>query len=83
MIQINMHEKDRALIQSTLDFFGGIGYITGNVSKPNNRAMVDFRVSTLNDIIKIIIPHFYNFPLITQKSSDYIIFKQIALLMLK
>lgn len=73
-----MHEKDRALIQSIQDFFGGIGY----VSKPNNRAMVEFRVSTLNDIINIIIPHFYNYPLITQKSSDYIIFKQIALLML-
>ena len=77
-IQIKMHEKDRALIQSIQDFFGGIGY----VSKPNNRAMVEFRVSTLNDIINIIIPHFDNYPLITKKSSDYIIFKQIALLML-
>jgi hypothetical protein len=28
-----MHEKDRALIQSIQDFFGGIGYI----SKTNNR----------------------------------------------
>lgn len=73
-----MHEKDRALIQSIQDFFGGIGYI----SKPNNRAMVEFRVSTLNDIINIIIPHFDNYPLITKKSSDYFLFKQIALLML-
>jgi hypothetical protein len=44
--------------------------------------MVEFRVSTLNDIINIIIPHFDNYPLITKKSSDYILFKQIALLML-
>lgn len=73
-----MHEKDRALIQSIQYFFGGIGY----VSKPNNRAMVEFRVSTLNDIINIIIPHFDNFPLITKKSSDYILLRQIALLML-
>ena len=77
-VQIKMHEKDRALIQSIQDFFGGIGY----VSKPNNRAMVEFRVSTLNDIINIIIPHFDNYPLITKKSSDYFLFKQIALLML-
>lgn len=49
-----------------------------NVSKPNNSAMVEFRVSALKDIIDIIIPHFYNYPLITKKSSDYIIFKQIA-----
>lgn len=77
-IQIKMHEKDRDLIQSIQDFFGGIGY----VSKPNKRAMVEFRVSTLNDIINIIIPHFDNYPLMTKKSSDYILFKQIALLML-
>lgn len=73
-----MHERDRALIQSIQDFFGGIGY----VSKPNNRATVEFRVSTLNDIINIIIPHFDNYPLITKKASDYFLFKQIALLML-
>lgn len=77
-IQIKMHEKDRALIQSIQDFFGGIGY----VSKPNNTSMVEFRVSTLKDIINIIIRHFDNYPLITKKSSDYILFKQVALLML-
>lgn len=77
-IQIKMHEQDRALIQSIQDFFGGIGY----VSKPNNRDMVEFRVSTLNDTINVIIPHFDKYPLITKKSSDYLLFKQIALLML-
>lgn len=77
-IQIKMHEKDRVLIQSIQNFFGGIGY----VSSHNNRGTVEFRVSTLNDIINKIIPHFDNYPLITQKYSDYVIFKQIALLML-
>jgi len=65
-----MHERDRALIQSIQDFFGGIGY----VSKPNNSSMVEFRVSTLKDLINIILPHFENYPLITQKLSDYILF---------
>ena len=76
--QIKMHEKDRALIQSIQEFFGGIGYI----SKPNNRSTVEFRVSTLNDIINVIIPHFDNYPLITKKHSDYVLFKQVILLML-
>lgn len=31
-VQIKMHEKDKILIQSIQDFFGGIGY----VSKLNN-----------------------------------------------
>ena len=47
------------------------------ISKPNNRLMVEFRVSTLNDIIKVIIPHFDNYPLITKKHSDYVLFKKI------
>jgi hypothetical protein len=73
-----MHEKDRALIQSIQNFFGGIGY----VSKPNNTSMVEFRVSNLKDIINVIIPHFDSYPLITKKFSDYILFKQVVLLML-
>ena len=73
-----MHEKDRALIQSIQDFFGGIGY----VSKPNNTSTVEFRVTTIKDIVDVIIPHFDNYPLITQKYSDYVLFKQIVLLML-
>ena len=77
-IQIKMHEKDRALIKSIQDFFGGIGYI----SKPNNNSMVEFRVSTLKDIINVILPHFDNYPLITKKHSDYVLFKQVVLLML-
>lgn len=77
-VQLKMREKDRALIQSIQDFFGGIGYI----SKPNNRSTVEFRVSTLKDINNIIIPHFDNYPLITKKLYDYNFFKKVALFML-
>jgi len=73
-----MHEKDRALIQSIQNFFGGIGYVT----KPNKNSMVEFRVSTLNQIIAVIIPHFDKYPLITKKNSDYLLFKQIILKLL-
>ena len=73
-----MHEKDRVLIQSIQYFFGGIGY----VSKVNNISTVEFRVSTLKDIVDVILPYFDNYPLITKKHSDYLFFKQIVLLML-
>lgn len=73
-----MHEKDRALIQSIQEFFGGIGYVT----KPNKISMVEFRVSTLNQIMAVIIPHFDRYPLITKKNSDYLLFKQIVLKLL-
>jgi len=73
-----MHEKDRVLIQSIQEFFGGIGYL----SKLNNSSTVEFRVSTLKDLVDVILPHFDNYPLITKKHSDYLLFKQIVLLML-
>jgi hypothetical protein len=76
-----MHEKDRVLIESIQEFFGGIGYI----SKLNNtsaQASVEFRISTIKDIVGVILPHFDKYPLITKKYSDYLLFKQIVLLML-
>jgi len=77
-VQLKMHEKDRALIQSIQEFFGQIGYL----SKVNNRLSVEFRVSRLKDLVDVILPHFDNYPLITKKHSDYLLFKQIVLLML-
>lgn len=76
-VQLKMHEKDRGLIQSISNYFSGVGYVT----KPNKFSMVEFRVSTLKDIVDVIIPHFDNYPLITKKRSDYELFKQIILLM--
>ena len=68
-MQIKMHERDRPLILSIQNFFNGIGY----VSKPNNSFTVEFRVSTLKDIVNVIIPHFDKYPLITQKYADYLL----------
>ena len=77
-VQIKMHEKDRALIQAIQNYFGGIGY----VSKPNKASTVEFRVSTLKDLVDVILPHFDKYTLISKKSIDYLLFKQIVLLML-
>ena len=57
-------------------YFQGIGniYISGDKSK--------FTVRSLDDILKII-THFDNYPLITQKKSDFILFKQIIYKMIQ
>ena len=74
-----MHEKDRVLIESIQKFFGGIGYI----SKLNKTsASLAFCVSTTKAIVGVIIPHYYKYYLITKKYSDYLLFKQMVLLML-
>ena len=76
-IQIKMHERDRDLILKIQEYFGGIGY----VSNPNKNSTVEFRVSTMQDITNVIIPHFTNYPLLTKKYFDYVFFKEIVKLM--
>nr|YP_009741034.1 hypothetical protein [Fusarium pseudograminearum]YP_009741095.1 hypothetical protein [Fusarium cerealis]QID41618.1 hypothetical protein [Fusarium pseudograminearum]QID41683.1 hypothetical protein [Fusarium pseudograminearum]QID41748.1 hypothetical protein [Fusarium pseudograminearum]QID41813.1 hypothetical protein [Fusarium pseudograminearum]QID41874.1 hypothetical protein [Fusarium cerealis] len=80
--QIKMHERDRDLMTQIQKFFGGIGYI----SNPNKNTTVEFRVSTMNDLVNVIIPHFDKElapPLLTKKYSDYVLFKNILKLMLE
>lgn len=43
---------------------------------------VEFRISTFKDLVDVILPHFDKYPLITKNHSDYLLFKQIVLLML-
>lgn len=65
-VQINMHEKDRVLIELIQKFYGGIGYI----SKLNKTsASLAFCVSTTKAIVGVIIPHFYKYYLITKKKN--------------
>jgi hypothetical protein len=46
-----------------------------------NRKAATFIVTKLSDLINVIIPHFLNYPLFTQKAVDFRLFKQIILLM--
>jgi len=69
---------DRDLLLSVQEFFGGIGYI----SKVNNRSAVEFRVSKINDIVNVIIPHFEKYCLITNKRTDFLIFSAIIKMLL-
>jgi len=52
------------------DYLGGIGNIYTNTKESK------LAVRSLDEILKII-SHFDNYPLITQKKSDFILFKQI------
>ncbi|EMD84819.1 hypothetical protein COCC4DRAFT_154328 [Bipolaris maydis ATCC 48331] len=74
-----MHEKDRSLLLKIHEFFGGIGL----VSKPNKNSTVEFRVHSIKDITNVIIPHFDNYPLLTKKYSDCMLFKNVINLMLE
>jgi len=71
---IKLHKKDKALLELIRAHFSNIGSIT------NYRTdALQFRVSSTKDL-KVIFKHFDSFPLITQKWSDYQLFKQAYVL---
>jgi len=73
--QISLHVRDLPLLLKIQQNFGGIG----SVSVSGDLAF--YSVSSLKDLVKIIIPHFLKYPLLTQKGADFLLFKQIVELM--
>lgn len=65
-----MHKKDRELLELTQVYFNGVGNIT-----KQGKDSIQYRVSSLKDLA-VIIDHFDNYPLITQKRADYELLKQ-------
>lgn len=63
--QIGIHSKDKALLEQIKNYFGGVGKISKSGSN-----LLQFRVSLTKDL-QVVISHFEQFPLITQKQADY------------
>lgn len=77
--KIDLHTRDVLLLRKIHSFFG-----VGIVHERKDRNMSYYSVQSLRDITNVIIPHFDQYPLITQKKADYLLFKQaINLLNLK
>ena len=66
---IVLHKKDKILLEKIQAYFGGIGTL-----KTNNK-IVEYRIFSMKDL-KVIIDHFDNYPLITKKQIDYMLFKE-------
>ena len=73
---INIHKKDVELLKLIQFYFGGVG----RIGRERN-GCCEFRVSSLDQILTKIIPHFDKYPLITQKRADYLLFKEVILMM--
>lgn len=74
--EINLHTKDIGILYALQSFFG-----CGNVTSRPARNLSVFRVTRLDDIIFIIIPHFLAYPLYSQKQLDFYLWKFIAIQM--
>jgi len=79
VFQIALHKKDLELLKQIQAFFGGIGIIANS-----SNDMCAFRVTSPKQILDKIIPHFAGTDiLITKKQADYILFKEIIMLIIK
>jgi len=61
---IGLHIKDLALLQLIQEYFGGIGKILEDPKK----ARAELRVSSLEELVTAILPHFNTYALITKKN---------------
>ena len=75
---IGLHSRDLVLLSEIKSYFG-----CGTIVKNETQNEVSFRVSSLQDLTVKIIPHFLNYPLLTQKKADFLLFKQATDLLLK
>jgi hypothetical protein len=72
---IGLSNKDKALLKLIQSTFGGVGgFCKGST-------IMQFRVSSIKDLINVIIPHFDKYPLLTQKHADFKLFKRVVELM--
>ena len=73
---IGLHNKDLKLLKLIQAYFVCCAGI-GNITKLGEESS-QYRVTSIGDL-KIIINHFYTYPLITQKRADFLLFKQAYL----
>ena len=76
IFSISLHKNDLDILLQIKSYFGGVG----NIIKERENSLV-YRVYNLKQITTVILHHFDNFPLITQKRADYLLFNQVVKLM--
>jgi hypothetical protein len=72
---INIHVKDKYNLELIRGQLGDIGKIT-----TYNRMCV-FRVSSIKELVDVVIPHFDKYFLLTEKASDYLLWKEGVLIL--
>nr|ATI20305.1 LAGLIDADG endonuclease [Juglanconis sp.] len=67
---INLHLKDKGLLENIQSFFG-----VGRLSVDYSNNKVQYSVNSAKDLVNVIIPQFERYPLCTVKHADYLLFK--------
>lgn len=68
---LSLNIKDKDLIDSLQSYFG-----VGRIKQDISHSAVVFYVNSVEELLAVIIPFFDKYPLITQKRSDFLLFKK-------
>lgn len=69
--QLGLHNRDLSLLLQIRDFLGGIGNIYKSPQK------INYIISSNKELL-ILINHLENYPLLTQKGGDFLLFKKVV-----
>ena len=72
--KIGLHEKDKAVLEGIKNFLR-----VGHVTRQGPKA-VQLRVQSIKEL-KVILEHFYKFPLISKKRADFLLLMQVIEIM--
>ena len=75
---IELHIRDLEVLKKIKEFFN-VGSIT--VRTRNGKPTGTYSVQSLKDLTEVIIPHFEEYPLLTQKKADFTLFSSLVILM--
>jgi len=70
-----LHQKDKALLENIQSYLG-----VGNIYINQGHLSLQFKVQSVKDLV-LLLKHFEKYPLLTQKRSDYELFKHAIRLM--
>nr|YP_010390835.1 LAGLIDADG endonuclease [Fusarium brasilicum]UPX01629.1 LAGLIDADG endonuclease [Fusarium brasilicum]UPX01681.1 LAGLIDADG endonuclease [Fusarium brasilicum]UPX01835.1 LAGLIDADG endonuclease [Fusarium cortaderiae] len=70
--EINLHEKDEQILVSIKSFFG-----VGQVYNRSDKKISMYRVTNVNYIKDNIIPHFIEYPLMSKKALDFLLWSKV------
>lgn len=74
--ELALNEKDRDIIVAIQEYFG-----VGNIFFNSSDNTLKFKVSDLDALINVIIPHFKQYYLLTKKRNDFVLFSNIVEIM--
>lgn len=73
IFSIEIHKKDMLILKRIQAFFG-----VGSIYESKSRSTVSYKVQSRKNLLEVIIPHFSEYPLLTQKRNDFLLFVKIV-----